>query len=484
MIPLEDSVADNKYTNVILNTVIFAIGSFGSKIMMFLLVPLYTDALSTAEYGVATLIADTANMVIPIVTVSMYHGIIRYGLDKATRKSDVFTVAMTLNMIGFGCFILLFPVLKLFVFVGEFKSLGDHMLLLYFYVFASSLNSLCGCFVRAKGQVKLYAVDGIFNTLCLVGLNVLFLTVFQWGVVGYVLSTILADTLSVGFLFITADLRRYLRFGHVRKGTYRKMLRFSIPMIPNSIFWWITNLSDRYMITGFLGESANGIYSAAAKLPNLINTIAGIFSQAWQMSAITEYDKNDRRFYGKVFSVYQTVVFLSGGVLIFLTKPIISVWLNEAYYSAWEYVPFLVLSIIFSCFAGYYSSIYMAMKKNVRSMMTTMLGALTNILFNLLLIPRIGIQGAAIATFISYLVVYLARALDIKKLYRFRDSFGIVMLNMLLLIAESLFLLYFRGNFYIPGTIVMVLLLVVNAPQILQIMVQFWGMFKRKLLHR
>ena len=117
-------------------------------------------------------------------------------------------------------------------------------------------------------------------------------------------------------------------------------------------------------------------------------------------------------------------------------------------------------------------------------MMTTMLGALSNILFNLLLIPRIGIQGAAIATFISYLVVYLARALDIKKLYRFRDSFGIVMLNMLLLIAESLFLLYFRGNFYIPGTIVMVLLLVVNAPQILQIMVQFWGMFKRKLLHR
>ena len=111
MIPLEDSVADNKYTNLILNTVIFAIGSFGSKIMMFLLVPLYTDALSTAEYGVATLIADTANMVIPIVTVSMYHGIIRYGLDKATRKSDVFTVAMTLNMIGFGCFILLFPVL-------------------------------------------------------------------------------------------------------------------------------------------------------------------------------------------------------------------------------------------------------------------------------------------------------------------------------------------------------------------------------------
>ncbi|MCQ2446366.1 MAG: polysaccharide biosynthesis C-terminal domain-containing protein [Clostridia bacterium] len=477
-------MAENKYKNLISNTVIFAIGSFGSKLMVFLLVPLYTGALTTAEYGIATLIADTANMILPIITVSMYHGILRYGLDKATRKSDVFTVALTVNMIGFGVFIALYPILKYFVFVGRFSGIGDHILLLYFYVFASSMNSLCGCFVRAKGQVKLYAVDGIFNTFCLVTMNILFLLVFKWGIVGYVLSTIMADTFSVIFLFLTADLKRYLRFGHVRKGTYGKMIRFSLPMIPNSIFWWITNLSDRYMITGMIDASANGIYEAAAKLPNLINTIAGIFSQAWQMSAITEYDKNDRRFYAKVFSVYQTVVFLTGGVLLLLTKPIISVWLNEAYYSAWEYVPFLVLSIVFSCFAGYYSSIYMAMKKNVRSMLTTMLGAITNIILNFFLIPRLGIQGAAIATFASYLVVYMARAIEIRKLYRFRDSSMQVAINTVLLLAESLTLLYYKGNFYVLGTIIFGLLIVVNARQVIDIISQFGGAALRILKKR
>lgn len=477
-------MAENKYKNLISNTVIFAIGSFGSKLMVFLLVPLYTGALTTAEYGIATLIADTANMILPIITVSMYHGILRYGLDKATRKSDVFTVALTVNMIGFGVFIALYPILKYFVFVGRFSGIGDHILLLYFYVFASSMNSLCGCFVRAKGQVKLYAVDGIFNTFCLVTMNILFLLVFKWGIVGYVLSTIMADTFSVIFLFLTADLKRYLRFGHVRKGTYGKMIRFSLPMIPNSIFWWITNLSDRYMITGMIDASANGIYEAAAKLPNLINTIAGIFSQAWQMSAITEYDKNDRRFYAKVFSVYQTVVFLTGGVLLLLTKPIISVWLNEAYYSAWEYVPFLVLSIVFSCFAGYYSSIYMAMKKNVRSMLTTMLGAITNIILNFFLIPRLGIQGAAIATFASYLVVYMARAIEIRKLYRFRDSSMQVAINTILLLAESLTLLYYKGNFYVLGTIIFGLLIVVNARQVIDIIAQFGGAALRILKKR
>ncbi len=477
-------MAENKYKNLISNTVIFAIGSFGSKLMVFLLVPLYTGALTTAEYGIATLIADTANMILPIITVSMYHGILRYGLDKATRKSDVFTVALTVNMIGFGVFIALYPILKYFVFVGRFSGIGDHILLLYFYVFASSMNSLCGCFVRAKGQVKLYAVDGIFNTFCLVTMNILFLLVFKWGIVGYVLSTIMADTFSVIFLFLTADLKRYLRFGHVRKGTYGKMIRFSLPMIPNSIFWWITNLSDRYMITGMIDASANGIYEAAAKLPNLINTIAGIFSQAWQMSAITEYDKNDRRFYAKVFSVYQTVVFLTGGVLLLLTKPIISVWLNEAYYSAWEYVPFLVLSIVFSCFAGYYSSIYMAMKKNVRSMLTTMLGAITNIILNFFLIPRLGIQGAAIATFASYLVVYMARAIEIRKLYRFRDSSMQVAINTVLLLAESLTLLYYKGNFYVLGTIIFGLLIVVNARQVIDIIAQFGGAALRILKKR
>ena len=477
-------MARNKYKNLISNTVIFAIGSFGSKLMMFLLVPLYTGVLATSEYGVATLLADTANMILPIVTVSMYHGILRFGLDRATHKSDVFTVAMTVNMIGFGGFITLYPLLKYVVFVGRFQPLGDHILLLYFYVFASSMNSLCGCFVRAKGQVKLYAVDGIFNTACLVGCNLLFLLVFKWGVVGYILSTIIADALSTVFLFFTAGLKRYIRFGHVEKGTYRKMIVFSLPMIPNSLFWWVTNLSDRFMITGMISSSANGIYSAAAKLPNLINTIAGIFSQAWQMSAITEYDRNDSRFYGKVFAVYQTVVFLSGGFLIFLTKPIISVWLDDAYYSAWEYVPFLVLSIVFSCFAGFYSSIYMAMKKNVRSMLTTMLGAISNVALNLLLIPRIGIQGAAVATFFSYLIVYVTRAVDISRLYRFQDSSGKVVVNTLIVLAESLTLLYYRGNFYILGTAEFLLLILFNAPELINITKQFWSAGKRMLESR
>jgi len=474
-------MANNQYKKLILNTIIFAIGSFGSKLMTFLLVPLYTGALTTAEYGVATLIADTANMVLPIVTVSMYHGILRYGLEKTTRKKDVFTVAITVNMIGFAVFILLFPILKYFVFIGQFSKLGDYILLLYFYVFASSMNSLCGCFVRVKGQVKLYSIDGIFNTFCLVLLNILFLKVFSFGVIGYVLSTILADTLSVLFLFLTADLKHYLNFGKVDKGVYRKMIRFSLPMIPNSIFWWITNLSDRYMVTGFISESANGIYSAAAKLPNLINTIAGIFSQAWQMSAISEYGKNERRFYSRVFSVYQTVVFISGGALILFVKPIISVWLNSAFYSAWEYVPFLVLSIVFSCFAGFYSSIYMAMKKNVRSMITTMLGAIVNIFLSFILIPRVGIQGAAIATFISYLVVYMTRAFDISKINHFKDSAAIVFINTVLLLAESIVLLYYKGNFYLPGTIIFVLLLIVNSPQIILIMSQFIRTFLGKL---
>ena len=477
-------MARNKYKNLISNTVIFAIGSFGSKMMMFLLVPLYTGVLATSEYGVATLLADTANMILPIVTVSMYHGILRFGLDKATRKSDVFTVAMTVNLAGFGVFCALFPILKYFVFVGRFQSLGDNILLLYFFVFASSMNSLCGCFVRAKGQVKLYAIDGIFNTACMVCCNLLFLLVFKWGVVGYILSTIVADALSTIFLFFTAGLRRYIKFGGIEKGTYRKMILFSLPMIPNSLFWWVTNLSDRFMITGMISSSANGIYSAAAKLPNLINTIAGIFSQAWQMSAITEYDRNDSRFYGKVFAVYQTVVFLSGGFLIFLTKPIISVWLDDAYYSAWEYVPFLVLSIVFSCFAGFYSSIYMAMKKNVRSMLTTMLGAVSNVGMNLFLIPRIGIQGAAVATFFSYLIVYVTRAVDISRLYRFQDSSGKVLVNTLLVLAEALTLLYYPGNFYILGTAEFLLLIAFNAPELIRITKQFWGAGRRMLAAR
>lgn len=83
-------ILSNKYRNLAQNTVIFAIGTFSSKLLVFIMMPIYTRALSTAEYGTVDLIQQISNLLVPIVTLGVTNALIRFGLDKSFRKNDVF----------------------------------------------------------------------------------------------------------------------------------------------------------------------------------------------------------------------------------------------------------------------------------------------------------------------------------------------------------------------------------------------------------
>ena len=151
---------------------------------------------------------------------------------------------------------------------------------------------------------------------------------------GYVLSTICSDFLSTVFLFLVAKLWRYIHLGRVRYHLTRSMLRYAIPLIPTTIFWWITNVSDRYMVTAMISASANGLYAAAYKIPTVVTLISGIFIDAWQMSAVTENDLATREsFYSRVFGAYQSIVFLSAaGLTVFakvLTRLLVDVYKRQ-----------------------------------------------------------------------------------------------------------------------------------------------------------
>lgn len=155
--------------------------------------PLYTRVLTDAEYGVTDLIVQTGNLLLPLVSLGIINAVIRFGLDRQVRKSDVFTTGLSAILVGFCVMLLLYPLLSLLDF------LSDYTVLIYAFVLMSSLRSLCSQFVRARGQVRLYAVDGIVSTLTTILFNVLFLVALDWGIFGYVLAIVCSDTLSVLF---------------------------------------------------------------------------------------------------------------------------------------------------------------------------------------------------------------------------------------------------------------------------------------------
>ena len=398
--------------------------------------PLYTRILSQSEYGTVDLIVQTANLLIPIVSVGITNGIIRFGLDKAVRKEDVFSVGITTCLIGFGVFLLFYPL------IDRLDFLDGYTVLLYLYVLMSNARSVCSQFVRARNLVRLYSFDGILSTLLVIVFNIIFLVVFGLGITGYILATIMSDFCSAIFLFVTAHLNRYLRFTGIAKGVRRSMIRFSIPMIPSTIFWWITNVSDRYLVSYMINTAANGLYAAAYKVPTIIMLISSIFSDAWQMSAISERDSANRtRFFTTVFSAYQAIVFVAAAGLIAFSKVITKILVSEAFYTSWQYIPILVMATTFACLSTFFSGIYMMEKKSVLTLLTTMLGAISNIIMNILFIPTMGVNGAALATFISYFLVFVVRVITTQRFVEIGVSPIKIAMNLGIISAQSLIML-------------------------------------------
>ena len=422
----------NKYHKLISNTFIFALGTFSSKLLVFVLMPIYTRVLTTSEYGVVDLIVNTANFLIPVVAVCISESVVRFGLDKNYRKDNVFTIGILTILIGYIIFLLFFPVVSMIKFISEYTWL------VYIYVFCSIVKNVSAQFIRARGLVKLFAFDGIMSTATVLIFSILFLVVFKFGIIGYVMAIVLSDAISAAFLFIVADLKKYLKPSTIDKEVWKSMVLYALPLIPNTVFFWITNLSDRYILTYLIGPSANGLYTAAYKIPTIIIAVSTIFMQAWQISAFSQQEKKEKeKFYSNVFRSYQSIVFLIASGIILMIIPITYILVSKNFFESWIFVPFLVISVIFSCFSSFLSTIYMSEKKNTMVMVTMFGGALINIILNFVLIPVYGALGAAFSTMISYFVVFVIRIIDTRKYLKIKINVIRFILNTVIVITQA-----------------------------------------------
>ena len=298
------------------------------------------------------------------------------------------------------------------------------------------------------------------------------------------LSVVIADSLCTLFLLIKERLWKELCFKR-DKSVFLSMLRYSIPLIPTTVFWWITSVSDRYMVTGFIGSEANGIYAVSYKLPTLLTLVSSIFMQAWQFSAVTEADgdkKEHALFFSQVWRSFQAVMFLAGSAVIAFAKPAIALLTTDEYYSAWEYVPLLSASMVYTAFVSFLGTVYVVKKKSGVSFTTSIAGAGSNILLNFLLIPTaLGVQGAAIATVVSYFLVFVIRAVNVKKYIPFKLYGGHIAVNTCILFIQAAVMILSPEWWIFAQAVCIILLLLVNAKFLLACAQKILTPFLRRL---
>lgn len=427
-----------RYQKLASDTVILALGTFGSKLLVFLLMPLYTALLSPSQYGAAELITGTANLIMPFACVGVTSGIFRFAAEKGTDREGVFSSGVALLCGGLAVTVLLGAVA-----FGSLHALRTEILLVVLYVLFADLQAVCAQYVRAIDKTRLFAIQGILNTLLTVGANLLFLMVFDLGVTGYVLATVVGNALTTLLLTFSAGLWRVLRPSKITVGAMRELFRFSLPMVPTTVCWLITDLSDRYLVSYFCGEAVNGVYSAAYKIPTIVNLVSGIFMQAWQFSAVAQSTdtKACSQFYSQVFRGFLSVIFIGSGGLILFSPLLCRLLLNSAYYDARLYMPTLLCAAALESIVSFLASVYMVQKKSMHSFFTAIAGTGLNVVLNLCFIPRSGwlggALGAAVATLLGYATVYLLRMMDVPRLLRFRLFLPRQVVSLLLLLVSA-----------------------------------------------
>ncbi|WP_318766693.1 oligosaccharide flippase family protein [Lactiplantibacillus carotarum] len=228
----------------------------------------------------------------------------------------------------------------------------------------TSLFTLTQNFARAIGKTYTYAVAGIVNAFVFAVLNVIFLIYLKMNVTGYLASYFLAMLISFIFVLFSIRIWRYFKPRKYSIKLTKKMLRYSIPLIPNSLAWWLTNDASRYFILTFVGIAGNGLFAVANKIPTVINMFFNVFTQAWQISAVDEYSSKDRsEYYSNVFKSVQSVLFILVALFLLIEKPFMHVFVAASYYSAWMYIPILLLSVIFSNMSAFLGTVYLAAKR-------------------------------------------------------------------------------------------------------------------------
>lgn len=417
-----------KAKKLISNTALFAIGSFSSHIISFLFLPLYTSVFSQTDYGIADLIFTTSSLLYPFTTVAIGNAVMRFSLDKGKDQKFTYSIGLLVSLIGFLILLMFSPLIKMTVF-------GNYTPLFLLYYFFHCLSSITSSFVRGLEKVFLFSFSGILSSLVTIICNITFLLVFKMGVEGYLLAHIMTSVISFLFLFIFSKSYRYLMLPwKIDFGLAKRMLKFSIPIVPNSISWWFANYVDRYMLSFFASVSCLGMYAVAQRIPSIISVIMSFLISAWEISAVENFGSDEsKKTFSSFYNKYFMITFLGSAALIVMAKPIAFILYRGDFFEAWKYSSMLVIANLFYLLSAFFGTIYTTGKQTSILSVSTTVAAVANILLNLVLIPRFDIIGAIVATVASYVIVFLIRIINTKKIIEFyinlkRDIILIILL--------------------------------------------------------
>ncbi len=424
---------DELNKHLIKNTIILGIGSFATKFLSFFLVPLYTYILSAEEYGIIDFLYTFCTILAPIITFNISEAVLRFSMDKDSDNTKIMSAGNVFIIFSIIVGLITIPIINLF------DNYREYSIFFYLYLISTCISQIFLCNLKGKEQLVEFSIGNIIQTIGIVVFNIIFLVFLKFKIKGYFSAYIITNILVSIYAFFRGNV-----YDSIKNFTFdikfvKDMIKYSLFLIPTSFMWWIINSSDRIMVSKLISLSANGIYAISYKLPTILSAITTVFMQAWMYSAVEIKENNNSEEYTNLIynMLFRTIIIISTGILM-IEKVFLKIYVSAEYYEAWKYVPFLMVGFVFLTLANFLSTSYSAHKDSKGLLISGTVGACANIVINFLLIPRIGIYGAAIGTLLSYILVFIYRIIDTRRYVKIKAfKYNYVLLIILLILQAG-----------------------------------------------
>lgn len=401
------------------NTILLGIGNILTKGLLFIMVPFFSSWLSTEDYGTFDLLCTYVSLMIPLLTLATGEAVFRFSMQSESEETKKKYISDSFVLVTINCAISVVILMGIRVITGWHLAIPFTVLLI-----GELYNNNLQSYLRAIKKLNIYSFCSAFSVVIIAALVTVFVRYLGWGIkgiiygygVGYLLGDVCIALVTNYFERIKLDL--------VSRQGILALIKYSYPLIPNSISWWIINASDRFIINIVIGAAATGIFAIAHKIPSICSAVFGVFNISWQQAASEVVDTEDQAEIQKYFNITYNSVFrrlISICIVIMSTNFFLFNYVFEVrYIEAHYYTPILITAIIFMLLAQFYGGIQISMKMPKENGITTVIGAITNIIINFVFIRKFGLYAAAISTLISYMLIQILRKKKLESIVKLK----------------------------------------------------------------
>lgn len=414
-------MSNSRAEALVKNTLILTIGKISTQAISFFLLPLYTAYLTKQDYGVVDLVATVVTLLVPILNMQIEQGIFRFMVtnrENKERLQQIVSTSFTFIIAQILLVTVVFTVVNIFVH-SEYKWF------LYANLVINMLVFLLMQVMRGLGDNVGYALAALISSVVNIGVNLMLILVFNLGAKAMLTASVVGGIAVVFFTLFRVKFWQYFDIKHFNKPTFKELLSYSVPLIPNELSWWAIRTSDRFIISAFLGYAANGIVAVANKIPSVFVMFYNIFGIAWTESVVLHLKSTDGGEFFSNMTNRSFRIFSCGALMIIGVVPFIFGWLiNEKFAEAYYLIPLYIIGCIFNVVIGLVSTVYIVYKKTKVIAKTSIIAAVICVLLSMTLVKYIGIYASPVANIIGFGVMMIYRCIDLRKYVQMRWNMG------------------------------------------------------------